>query len=121
MVGTGIQINNNITLRNTRGFLRKVLTCEKMLYSSLAPIKIVNIYNPKEEDLLPGALFYASALFHQWIYWYFNMTAIKPWINKTGMARISHFHLTPDLRQESEQNLPKSPLKSLCKPHKLMS
>lgn len=40
MVVIGMQINNNITLLNTRGFLRKVLTCKKMLYLSLAPIKL---------------------------------------------------------------------------------
>lgn len=62
MVGIGMQINNNITLLNTRGFPRKVLTCKKMLYLSLAPIKIVNIYNAEVEDLLPGdmPLWYSS-------------------------------------------------------------
>lgn len=78
MVGTGTQINNDITLLNTRGFLRKALSCEKMLNLFQAPIKIVNIYNVKEENLLPGDLLYASLLFHQWIYWYSSMRAVKP-------------------------------------------
>lgn len=77
MVGTGMQINNDITLLNTKGFLRKALSCEKMLYLFQSPIKIVNIYNVEEENLLPGDLLYVSMLFHQWIYWHSSMRAIK--------------------------------------------
>lgn len=84
MAGTSMQIDNNIMLVNARGFYRKTLTCEEMLYLSPAPIKVANIYNTKEDDLLPGDLLYASALFHQWIYWYFRMRAIKPPVTRQG-------------------------------------